>query len=107
MPGRSAAIDTQSALVDLLRLAVAAHLHRLEHGALPRDAAALADAFGAPLPQDPFRAGAPLTVLPDERGLRLYSWWQDGEDDQGALTDRGHLSAELDLVVVVRTPRGS
>lgn len=72
------------AQVELVRLLAAAHLHRLETGALPADAAVLAPRFpGGAVPADPFD-GAPLRYALAGGEVTVWSVGRDRKDDGGA-----------------------
>jgi hypothetical protein len=100
------AIDRQEALVQALRLLVAAHLHRLDAGDFPADAAPLARYLGGALPVDPFRAdGGPLTLRVVDGEARAWSVGENGVDDGGAGHHAKTLGGRKDEVLVTSRPK--
>lgn len=71
-------LDTE-ARFDALRVAIAAELHRRDHGAAPASLAALVPAYLPASPADPYRPAAALRYA----GGRLWSVAWDGQDQGG------------------------
>jgi len=68
-----------------LRLVAAAQLYRRRKGAFPSDQKALLPLLGGKPSLDPFRKPGTkaMTLRLEGRELRVYSYGQDGKDDQG------------------------
>lgn len=101
MPNLSGVVDglaVAQALRDAARVLAAAHLHRLEAGAFPADAAPLAKLLGGALPTDPLSpAGAPLVVKVADGEVRCYSVGKDGADDGGEELSTKHDGKDVGL----------
>jgi hypothetical protein len=69
-----------------VRVAFALVAYRSEHGSFPQRLTLLAPRYLAEIPGDLF-TDRPLTYLPDEEGFLLYSFGQNGRDDQGRSYD--------------------
>ncbi|TKJ34625.1 MAG: hypothetical protein CEE38_17285 [Planctomycetes bacterium B3_Pla] len=68
--------------IDMARTAVAIERYRLAKGALPKDLATLIPDYLEQVPIDPFD-GQPIRYHRTEPGYRLYSVFEDGQDNDG------------------------
>jgi hypothetical protein len=88
-------VERANVEVDLCRLLLAAHLHRLETGQPPARDDELAPRLGGELPRDPFAApGAPVRWAVADGRLRAWSLGPDLVDDGGQTTvvqDKGDV----------------
>ncbi len=72
----------RTAMLRSALVALAVERYRLRHGDWPAELALLVPEFLDELPVDPFD-GQPLRYLRNDRGVTIYSFGQDVEDDQG------------------------
>lgn len=96
-------VASSQALRQAARVLAAAHLHRLDAGAFPAGAAALAPLLGGALPADPHSpTGAPLVFEVVDGEARCYSVGDDGVDDGGE--DLGATTGGADVGLRTRVP---
>ena len=89
----------------ILSVACALEVYRSERGHMPEDLGYLVPEFLSVMPLDPFD-GKPIRYVQLPDGYRLYSIWEDKEDD-GGISDTDSLytgKSELDCVLTVQRP---
>jgi hypothetical protein len=86
--------------IDMARTAVAIERYRLTKGALPKDLAALVPDYLSQVPIDPFD-GQPIRYRRTEPGYRLYSVFEDGQDDDGKSKDEVNRKGPHDWPFIV------
>jgi hypothetical protein len=100
--GRPLELELQGATeVDLVRIGIAMHQHRVAHGRYPDDLAELAPALLDTVPLDPF-TDRPMIYRIDGDGYLLYSVGPDGGDDGGRPSSRAARGEPFDIVLRLR-----
>jgi hypothetical protein len=90
--------DVGIARADLFEIALAAEIHRAEHGEWPESLSALQTTLSHDLPEDPF-AQAPYHYRREQRGYVLWSLGRDLDDDGGhGPRDPGYSHDNCDIV---------
>jgi len=89
LPAVSTVVEAEHKAVARGRMTVttfALVAYRAEHGAYPRELAALKGKYLAKIPDDPF-ANAPIRYRREGKGFILYSVGRNGRDDKGQTRD--------------------
>ncbi len=86
--------------IDMARTALAIERFRLTKGVLPRDLATLVPDYLDQVPIDPFD-GQPIRYRRTKPGYRLYSVFEDGQDQDGKGKDEVNRNAPHDWPFIV------